>query len=47
MTAAVLERETETRSEWNHSCTSQCANPCPYTNTLDVPERLEMTGTER
>jgi hypothetical protein len=42
MTTAVLERETEIRSEWNHSCTAQCPQPCPYSNTLDVPEVMTM-----
>lgn len=42
---AVLERET-IRAEWNHSCTSQCPNPCPYSSVLDVPEVLTMGGTE-
>lgn len=25
----VLNGTIEVRAEWNHSCTSQCPNPCP------------------
>lgn len=46
MTTVVLDRETDVRNELNHSCTSQCPNPCPYTSSLDVPETLEMLRTE-
>ena len=28
----------EPRSEWNHSCTSQCPNPCPASSMVDRPE---------
>lgn len=27
----------EIRSEWNHSCTSQCSNPCPASSRLTTP----------
>lgn len=45
MAVAVLERETETVNEWNHSCTSQCPNPCPSSSALDTDLAPEMTGT--
>jgi hypothetical protein len=25
------------RAEWNHSCTSQCPNPCPASSRLAQP----------
>lgn len=38
MATAVLERN-EVRSEWNHSCTPQCPNPCPAAaSAIEVPE---------
>lgn len=41
----VLERETEIRGEWNHSCTSQCPNPCPASSMLegDTEPRMQQT----
>jgi hypothetical protein len=38
---AVLERESETRSEWNHSCTSQCPNPCPASGRTEVTPTMD------
>ncbi|GHH74666.1 hypothetical protein GCM10018793_16420 [Streptomyces sulfonofaciens] len=29
MAAATMERRAEVHGELNHSCTSQCPNPCP------------------
>lgn len=48
----TLERqstETAPRSEWNHSCTAQCPNPCPAAGCVATPETdtvvsPEMTG---
>lgn len=35
----TMTRETDTRAELNHSCTSQCPNPCPAASSaLDRPE---------
>lgn len=38
----VLERETEIRSEWNHSHTSQCANPCLINSLPDNDTETRM-----
>ncbi|MEW1679304.1 hypothetical protein AB0O47_39555 [Streptomyces noursei] len=34
----LLERPTDTTAEWNHSCTSQCPNPCPASGSVATPE---------
>lgn len=49
MSAALLERPT---AELNHSCTSQCSNPCGASGMvempgLDVVVSPEMTATVR
>lgn len=36
---ATIERETGVRGEWNHSCTSQCSNPCTV-NATKLPETV-------
>jgi hypothetical protein len=38
MTTALLERPTTATGELNHSCTSQCSNPCPYAGSEVDPE---------
>lgn len=36
---ALLRREEDSvRSEWNHSCTSQCPIPCPALSQVVIPE---------
>lgn len=35
---ATMERPTDARQEWNHSCTSQCPNPCPASSGIALPE---------
>lgn len=39
MSAALLERPgtTTAEREFNHSCTSQCPNPCPASHTKLAP----------
>lgn len=32
--APELNGPIEIRAEWNHSCTSQCSNPCPASSFL-------------
>lgn len=34
----TMERPAEIRSEWNHSCTGQCPQPCPYSSMVERPE---------
>jgi hypothetical protein len=38
MTAVLMERPTTATYEWNHSCTSQCPNPCPASGRVGTPE---------
>jgi hypothetical protein len=46
MSTAVLQRQTSTRNEHCHSCTSQCPIPCPAVNTTDrrLDPRMTRTG---
>jgi hypothetical protein len=45
MTTALMERPVDTRFELNHSCTSQCPNPCPAAaSELDVELAPGMLG---
>jgi hypothetical protein len=39
MTIMMTELPLQARGELNHSCTSQCPNPCPAkVNRVDLPE---------
>lgn len=46
MTTLTMERPAIIRGEWNHSCTSQCANPCTVKGAVDVDLSPEMTDSE-
>ena len=43
MATALMDRPT---NELNHSCTSQCSVPCPYTSLAETPEADVVVSPE-